>query len=430
MSIFSTMKHTAANTTASSGKSDFQHLRVLSLSTVFPNPAEPGLGLFVQRRLQAVSRYADLTVLAPVPLLDYSSPLSHWTHCHAVPEKRADGALTVLHPRWAYPPGGTLINPFCLFSAVWPLARRLHQKQPFDLLDSHFGFPEGIAAWLLARALRLPFTVTLRANEMVFGRKQWHRRALAKALGRANRVITVSSELAHFAASLGVERGRVKVIGNGVNTERFRPRDRQALRRKYGIAPDRRVMLSAGSLVQPKGHHRVIQALAGLQGHEIDAELLIVGRADRGGRPFDQHLEQLSQDLGVSNRVRFLGWMPPEDLAGLMAAADLFCHASDMEGWPNVVHEALACGTPVVALRAGSVPDLIPSDDTGYVVTPGSQQKFSAAVAMALNRPWDRQRIAAWGGSRSWDDVAREVVNELRQAAGADACAPAAQPIA
>ena len=86
--------------------------------------------------------------------------------------------------------------------------------------------------------------------------------------------------------------------------------------------------------------------------------------------------------------------------------------ASDREGWPNVVHEALACGTPVVATDVGGVPDLIPGSDFGIVVPPGDQTSLDKAICEALTRSWDHAAIAAWGMSRTWDAVAGDVLRE------------------
>jgi glycosyltransferase involved in cell wall biosynthesis len=97
-----------------------------------------------------------------------------------------------------------------------------------------------------------------------------------------------------------------------------------------------------------------------------------------------------------------------------MSAADVFCLASTREGWPNVVHEALACGTPVVATDVGAVPDLIPEPCYGLVVPVNDEAALEAALQTALHKDWDRPRIAAWGQRRSWEQVAREVFDEMQ----------------
>src|SRR3954447_11557212 len=112
-------------------------MRILSLSTVYPNPAEPGLGLFVQSRLRAMAEKVDLRVVAPVPLVDYG---------RGVPKLRATPALLtspaqkcqVYYPNRLYPPGGTPLNPLLLYTRLLPLLGRIHHHFPFDIIDSHF----------------------------------------------------------------------------------------------------------------------------------------------------------------------------------------------------------------------------------------------------------------------------------------------------
>ena len=98
-----------------------------------------------------------------------------------------------------------------------------------------------------------------------------------------------------------------------------------------------------------------------------------------------------------------------------MSAADLFCLASSREGWPNVVNESLACGTPVVATDIGGVPDMLPSPEYGLIVPPNDQASLDQALCHAFSMRWDREAIARWGQSRSWEHVASEVLQQLAQ---------------
>jgi glycosyltransferase involved in cell wall biosynthesis len=97
-----------------------------------------------------------------------------------------------------------------------------------------------------------------------------------------------------------------------------------------------------------------------------------------------------------------------------MSAADVFCLASTNEGWPNVVHEALACGAPVVATDVGAVPEMLAGGRYGCVVPVNDPAALEKALAEALQRDWDRAAIAAWGGARSWRQVASEVWEEMK----------------
>ena len=168
-------------------------MNILTLSTVFPNPTEVNFGLFVRARLQHMAESASIRVMAPVPLMNYRMRKTQFRP--QIPLQREDGKLTVYHRRWVYPPMGGVFNAFFLFLQTLGIALRLNREAPVDIIDSHFAHPDGIAAALLALVLHLPFTVTLRGDETLHGSFRLRRAAMAWALRRAARVITVSEAL-------------------------------------------------------------------------------------------------------------------------------------------------------------------------------------------------------------------------------------------
>ena len=384
--------------------------RILSLSGVFPNPKEPELGLFVRARLQQIAALPggpEITVAAPVPLLDYPNWRRQPIRSRGLPIARKDGPLNVLHPRWIYPPALGAFNGALLFLQLLPRLRRLRRSFPFQLIDAHFAHPEGFAAALISSWFDCPFLITLRGNETRHARSPFRRWAIAYGIRRAARVITVSESLRRFAIEIGAAPGHVVTIPNGIDGALYSPRDRDECRRKHGIDPVARVLLSAGYLIERKGHHRVIHAAARLHREGIPVHVIIAGGPGREGK-FEQQIHQAVRDTGLGDSVRFTGQIPPTSLSELMSAADVFCLASNREGWPNVVHEAMGCGTPVVAADVGGVPEMIPAG-LGIVVPAGNQEALEQGLLDAFRKPWDRAAISAWGQSRSWQQVAREV---------------------
>lgn len=387
--------------------------RVLSVSSEFPNPSEPGKGLFVRARLEAIRSRAALLAIAPVAALDYANPERRLLASRQMVRRRQEGAINVLHPRWLYPPYGGWTNAFFLFLRLLPMVAILHLRRGFDVIDAHFGHPEGIAAVLLGRLLGRPVLVTIRGSELRYRHQRVKRFWMAWALRRADRVIAVSEGLRDLAIELGVEADRVKTIPNGINGAIFFPHDRVQCRCRWGIDPADRVILAAGDLAELKGHHRLIAAVKTLNDRGLNARLLIAGGVGRSGRYANTLRDQVSTN-GLDARVTFLGEVTQEALAQLMSAADVFCLASSTEGWPNVVNEALACGTPVVATDVGAVRQLVVSQTVGSVVPLGDAKTLAEALGVALVSAWDREAIAAHGGSRSWERVAEEVLHEMR----------------
>src|SRR3954447_22883755 len=122
-------------------------VKVLSLSTVYPNPAEENLGSFVRHRLQHLSQLLDVQVVAPVAMIDYAA--RRFTR-PGIPAIRQDGSVLVHYPRWAYLPWGGYTSAFFLAARLIPLLRKLRREYPFDVIDSHFAFPAGITAALIS----------------------------------------------------------------------------------------------------------------------------------------------------------------------------------------------------------------------------------------------------------------------------------------
>jgi teichuronic acid biosynthesis glycosyltransferase TuaC len=304
------------------------------------------------------------------------------------------------------------LNAVFLFLQVWRPIRALRRDFPFQILDAHFGHPEGVAAALLGKALGCQFTITMRGSEQMHGQYRLRRLWMSWALRRAARVICVSERLRKLAIEWGVEPSRSTVIPNGIDADVFHPQDRERCRAEYAIAQGARVIVSVGQLIALKGHHRIIRAVRALIDGGLDVELLIAGGRGRA-EDYEAELRREINDLGLSTRVRLVGHLPPDSLSRLINAADVFCLASDREGWPNVLHESLACGTPVVATDVGAVPEMIPSEQYGIVVRRNDPGALVAALQTALSRDWNRSEIAAWGQSRSWGQVAAEVLREM-----------------
>lgn len=389
--------------------------RILSISCAYPNPLLPGFGLFVQRRLQHLAQLTDTRVVSPLAIFQYGGAPGTRVRMgrKRCPASRQDGNVVVLHPRWFYPPLSGSLTAFWLSAQLLRPLRRLRKSFSFEVIDTHFGHPDGIAGALLSRALNVPFTMTLRGNEPNHMRSPLARQLMGWAARRAARVFTVSERLRLFAIRLGADEKKVKTVPNGVDTGVFYPRGRELSRTKHGFDLRAPLIVSAGALIERKGHHRIVQALKRIRSGGTSVQLAIVGGPGPEGH-YEREIRRVVSSLDLDAAVRFVGAVSPDTMAEFMSAADVFCLASTREGWPNVVHEALACGTPVVATDVGAVPDMLPDDRYGVVVPALDGPALEKALSAALQKEWDRAAIAAWGQARSWREVAREVLEEMQ----------------
>src|SRR5258708_4866571 len=324
--------------------------RIIVLSTLFPHAGQPTTGLFIRERMFRVARLVPLTVIAPVPWFPFQGLLRRWRpHFRPLaPAVEMQEGIEVRRPRFFSVPGAfKWLDGFCMAIACLPLLLRLKREPGCSVIDAHFAYPEGYAASLLGRWLRIPVCITLRGTEVPLARDPRRRSRMIRAMQRATRIFAVSDSLKRHAISLGVTADKLMVVGNGVDTGRFQRVDRGAARANLGLAGDAPVLVSVGALVERKGFHRVLECLPGLRRRFAGLRYLIVGGAGPEG-DWSARLRALTIDLGLQDCVVFLGAVAPDELKIPLSAADVFVLATGNEGWANVLLEAMACGLPVV----------------------------------------------------------------------------------
>jgi len=338
-------------------------MKILTFATLFPNALEPQHGLFVKTRLQHfLKRHdAEIRVVAPVP---YSPPFgpAHWQRYREVPAvERIDG-ITVEHPRFLALPGVGDGFRAKIMAASRYMVNITKDFRP-DLLDVHYAYPEGAAAFHLRPALertlaqRLPMTLTCRGSDLnLWPSIKGAGGEIEKTLKGVDHVITVSDALRQKAISLGAAPERATTLRNGVDAERFKPGDQAEARKKLGLPENARIALMVGNLVELKGQHLVIEALSRLrkQQPEADWHLALVGKGEEKAA-----LRAKADALDLAAEVIMPGGQPAAALPDWYRAADLLVLASSREGWPNVVLEALATGLPVIGTKVGGVPEIL-----------------------------------------------------------------------
>ncbi|MDP3687422.1 MAG: glycosyltransferase, partial [Sulfurimicrobium sp.] len=240
---------------------------IVVFTTLFPNAAQPGAGVFIRERMFRVAKALPLMVVAPVPWFPFQGLIRLFRpHFRpAPPYREIQDDIEVLHPRFFSIPGLLKsLDGFFLALSTFALMRRLQLEQRCDIIDSHFAYPDAYAASLLGKWLALPFTVTLRGTESRLAKKNAFRKRMIMALQAAARIFSVSDSLRQVAISLGIPESRAEVVGNGVDPVKFHPIDKTDARAKLGLQPDAPILVSIGGLVERKGFHRVIDCLPAL----------------------------------------------------------------------------------------------------------------------------------------------------------------------
>ena len=352
-------------------------VRVLSYTTLYPDSTRPRHGIFVENRLRHLkaSGEVDLRVIAPVPWFPSTNPrFGEYAAFARVPEVEEWHEIRVTHPRHPLLPKiGMSVAPALMAAWTLPAVRRvMNEGYEFDILDAHYFYPDGIAAMMIGRILRKPVVITARGTDLnLISRFRLPRSMIRWAAGHADGLITVCETLKKVLIDLGVPSERIHVLRNGVDLSMFMPPlDRRALRQALDVQGP--VLFSVGHLVDLKGHDLAIRAAHRLP----DAQLLIAGAGKK-----ESSLRRLVSDLSMSGRVRFLGEIPHAELPRYYGAADALVLASSREGWPNVLLEAMACGTPVVATPVGGVPEIVSGAEAGVITS----ERSVPAIVSALN---------------------------------------------
>ena len=403
---------------------------VVVFSSLFPSGRQPGAGLFIRERMFRVGLRLPLAVVAPSPWFPLQGLIRRWRPGFrpGAPAYESQAGIDVWFPRFPSLPGLLKrLDGWAMALAAWPRLRALRRAGRLDLLDAHFGYPDGFAATLLGRWLDVPVTITLRGTEVRHAADPVLRPLLARALADADRVFAVSDSLRRVALGLGLAPERVRVVGNGVDPSRFYPIDQGEARAALGLPAGAKVLVSVGGLCERKGFHRVIDGLPALRAQGTDAHLLIVGGPSPEG-DWTARLHAQVQALGLADRVHFTGPVPPDVLHRVLSAADVFVLATRNEGWANVLLEAMACGLPVVTTDVGGNAEVVCRPDLGTVVPFGDAAVLTDALHAALHHPWDRRAIRAHAEANDWEgrvDVLEAEIRALCRAAVPDAGVPA-----
>ncbi|MBM6578077.1 glycosyltransferase [Microvirga sp. SRT01] len=370
-------------------------MRVLTLSTLFPDASRPNFGVFVERQTRGLAAVpgVEVTVVAPVGLPPW--PLSrsgHYRSLAQLPQRETWHGLDVHRPRFTTIPGTQgRWHAAALERALVPVLDRLQ----FDVIDASFFFPDGPAAVALGRRYGVPVSIKARGADIHYWGRSTATAKQVLAAGRdADGLLAVSAAIRDDMIALGMPAERIAVHRTGIDRDRFHPR---------GRVPGRRVV-AVGALIPRKGHDVVIRAVASLPGVTLDIA---------GEGPERERLAALIASLGVGDRVRLLGAVPHDDLPARIAAADVMALASASEGLANAWVEALACGTPVVVTPAGGAAEVVTA--AAGRLAERTPEAFAEAIGALLADPLPVEGVTASVAAFGWDTNAAQLAAHLRR---------------
>ena len=363
---------------------------VVMITTSYPRFAGDGIGSFIAPIAKGVAaRGHDVHLVAPwhpeirLPA-EEGGVRFHFYKYPPLTGTAAWGYATGLKADTALRPAAWATAPI---GFAWGClkARQVAAKYQATVLHAHWVIPNGVIAAASARGL--PFVVSLHGSDVfVAERSSVAGRGAKYAFDRAGWITACSDDLRERAIKLGAREAGIDTVPYGVDSERFAPSSdvRAAVRRELGLG-DAPFIFTAGRLVRKKGFEYLIDAAASLD----DVSGLRVGIAGGG----DLHDELTARAAAQGNRVMLFGNRSQDEIARLCAAADIIVvpsvrdDAGNVDGLPNFALEALASATPVIASRAGGLPQAIGDGVTGRLVAERDAPAIASAIRALLRSP-------------------------------------------
>jgi glycosyltransferase involved in cell wall biosynthesis len=389
--------------------------KLLIFTSLFPSQQRPNAGIFIRERMFRVGQQIPITVVSPVPWFPLDSIIRYWKPgFRPKPNyKEEQNGVTIHFPRFFSIP---VFFKTCdgFFMALGSLPTLIKLRGQFNIIDAHFAYPDGYAATLLGKWLKVPVTITLRGTEVPLSKMPGRKSRMLAALKAATRIFSVSDSLKQHVGSLGAETDKIRVVGNGVDVTKFYPLDKKSARAKLNILDSARVLISVGGLVDRKGFHRVIDVLPDLVAKYPTLIYLIVGGDSPEGN-IRLRLEDQIKTLKLEQHVRFLGAYPSEELKTPLSASDLFVLATANEGWANVFLEAMACGLPVITTDVGGNQEVVKNNNLGRIVPFGDSTLLLEAIEQSLEKDWDTARIIQYALDNSWETRVKVLIEEFQK---------------
>ena len=373
-------------------------MKIAVISRYFPSAAEPWQGRSAYQTLRVLARETDLRVF--FPNATYPSLLK--------PRSRIYNKLDASYRPpdvevnyYNYPALPLVSRPLNGWMVTRLLMPHIRSFAP-DLIFSIFLYPDGYAALKIGSALRVPvvaMSIGSDINSIGDSFSAAHTRTVIRGV---DALVTVSEDLRRKAITMGAAPERAYAVINGCDLSVFHVRNRLEARQALQIDPAWEAVVYIGRKDVKKGLRELVEAASMLHAQRPNLHVYLVGEG-----PDRSILDALISAKNATGYIHSLPACSFDDVSIWMAAADLVTLPSYMEGCPNVVLEALACGRPVVATNVGGIPEIM-SNECGCLVPPREPVQLAQALASVLDREWDAETISAhW--SRSWSTVASEL---------------------
>jgi len=404
-------------------------VHVMFLAEDFPKTrrAAGGLRVSIRRQAEGLAERCRVTVVVMRPLLP---PLGRYKRSRILElerealeiaaeeadrdEPRARGGrdgehgMHVLEYRYLHVPVLWRISePLqILLLGLWIFLRH---ARSVDVLHAHTAYLMGLPTVLLGRLIRRPTVITVYGLDVhwnAVGKTSVLRLLSRMALRMADRIVSVSRDLARACTELRVEDERQRYVPSGVDIDQFTPPENLAeLRRQLGLPVDAFVFLSTNLFTAVKDHATLVEAFGRLHARRSDSYLVMTGDGI-----LRRDIEAQVHAAGLDDRVRFTGFLAYDEMPGWVAATDVVVLPSLSEGMPLCILEGFASGKPVVGSNVGGIPELVSEERYGLLVPPADPEALATAMEQAMERSWDVGILRARAEEYGWPAIADDLL--------------------
>jgi glycosyltransferase involved in cell wall biosynthesis len=351
--------------------------RVIVITNLYPVSWAPNRASFNKQQFDRLAQHMDVNIFIFVPWIEW--------------RKQRKGLLQREQyiPYFYLPKVGRWLTPFFQLISLLLAYRTITKFKPDSVIAS-WAFPDAVAVAIFCKLFNLPFVVKAHGTDVNENLhrpiRQW---LMRKSLNYADKIFCASQALAKKFEAAGLDAKRLETNYNGVDKEVFFPAERTTTSEPIKI-------LFVGSIIETKGVNELYHAFKTVK-DECNCSLDYVGEGYERSK-----LEKWAQQDKLSSKIKFSGSLSLMQVAEKIRHADILVLPSYREGVPNVLLEAFASGTPVVATKVGGIPEVV-SEDTGVLVDAQDAQSLAEGIKKAVHQEWEHDKILEHAQRFNWD---------------------------
>lgn len=378
---------------------------LLILTPEFPDKSNKRIGgIFVKEQVNYLKNYFENVYVI--------SPTSVWREylfkCHS--ENYSWDKVRVYHPLYVnfpFPYIGKYLKRFWIYLEKRAILKTMKaEKINPDLIHAHYTWPSGAVAVELKKEFEVPVVITEHTHISLYKALKRKDPYYLQTWRSCDAIIRVNKKDVPLFKKFNKN---TMNIPNGFDEKKFYSMEQERCRERLNLPLDKKIILSIGNLIEVKAHKYSIEAMNEILKKRDDV-LYIIG----GSGALKENLQNKIEGSNLQDYIKLIGFVPDKDLPTLMNACDLFVLPSLSEGNPTVMFECLGCGKPFIGTKVGGEPEIITSEDYGFLVEPANSKELAEKVLVALDKNWNKECILNYAKQFTWNKISEQIVEVYR----------------